>query len=541
MGDLTTGRNVASFADRAGLDAAEVVSASPVADSRTRRVSLRGQSLLLGDWSLRSRRRCPVCVEEDRAEAGRRNLPAAWWATSRLWWDVRSIDACPIHRVRMVDHCAACGVVQTWCRGLLSCACGAEHGLGSAAAADASVSSYLIGRLAGAPVVHVPVLNGMSFADAVRTIELLGAARLDRRAVKPRRFGRHMIEDRRVGLALAMDWPRGFDAVLDRLVATREVGTPDGLLAAYGWVYSEICVGDAPRCIAELVGPVLRDHAVAHGVIARDEERLGATPPPTITATAAARLIGCSYATTRRMLEAADAIPEGSRRGVAFALNSSEVARLQCRRPVEPPGHRLGVGRKQARGLLKLAAGEATLAAERSEAVNDWLRRLRKRAGRTSSGLLVSLPTACRNMSVPLVDACSAIEAGRLHFQWRSTGAVGLQAVMVDQSDLATLRPSCDKMSISEVARRYHLHRDAVVHLARIGEFGPRFENGAVDAGAVKAFFAEHGTASSIARRRGTSSRKLGTILAEAGVMPAFGPPACRQLLYRIDDLPALH
>lgn len=349
---LAKGINVRAFSHAAGLNADEVEVHSPIVMAKTRTVFLRGQVLRLGDWSMRTRRRCPICVDEDRSEAAQIGIPPEWWATSRAWWDIRSVDSCPEHGVRMIDHCGACGGLQTWRRGLLCCLCGAPHDRSVAEDADPSVSSYILSRLSYGPLMTVPVLDTMSLVDAIRTMELLGATRLERRAVKPRRKELDLPVDRLNGLSVAIGWPASFESKLDALVARRPAAAPEGLLATYGWIYSDICVGDAPRAAADLVAPVLREHAVANGVIARDEERLGASVPVTISATALARRLGRSYATTRRLLDECDAVPDGSRRGVPFAIDPEVVAGVDRLRRKSPRSS-LRVGRTQARGLIR--------------------------------------------------------------------------------------------------------------------------------------------------------------------------------------------
>ncbi len=538
LANLAKGVAVRSFAQRAGLDADEVQGHSPIVLPATRTVSLRGQVLRLGDWSMRTRRRCPVCVDEDRSTAGMVGVPPEWWTTSRAWWDVRSVDACPEHGVRMLEHCRACGDAQTWRMGLLGCRCGAVHDARGAESADPSVAAYVVSRLSYGPTKVVPVLDAMPLVDAIRTMELLGAARLERRAVKPRRVDGDLPGDRVHGLAVAIGWPGSFRGLLDALVARAPAAAADGLMATYGWLYSEICVGDAPRATAELVAPVLRDHAVAHGVIARDEERLGASVPPTISATEAARRLGRSYATTRRLLDARDAVPEGSRRGVAFAIDPRVVDGMGQLRHAPPAAH-LRIGRSQARGLMRdpriaelLDVGNPT-AADVTEAVLA-------RATVTVPDGLVPLPVACRNMSVSLATACGGILSNRIRIARCGTVDEGLRAVLVRQSDLAGLREPGETLGVEAVARLGGIHHDAALRLVREGVFGPRTGDG-VARDRVERFFAEHVTAVELARLKRTSSRSVLRTLAAAGIMPRFGPPECRQLIYLRADVPTVH
>lgn len=541
LSDLVKGVGVRSFADKAGLDGDKVEADSPVVEAASRTVRLRGQVLRLGDWSVRSRRRCPLCVDEDRSEARAMGIEPGWWTTSRSWWDVRSVDVCPRHGVRMTDRCAACGLVQSWRHGLLRCGCGAEHGPQVAADGDPAVASYILSRLSYWVAEPVPALDGMELVDAIRTMELLGAARLERRAVKPRRSEDDLPGDRSHGLLLAAAWPTGFRGLLDRLVATRPASAADGLLSAYGWLYSEICVGDAPRAASELVAPVLRGHAVANGIIARDEERLGAAVPPTISATAAARRIGRSYATTRRLLEASESIPEGSRRGVPFALDAASVDGLLGRTTSLAARTTLGVGRSQARRLVNDPVILGALPHGAIDVADALLAQVLDRAVPLPGSDLVPLPLACRNMSVSLNTACREVLDGALSISKCGTLADGLCAVSVVQTDLAALRAARSTVSVQEIARLHGVHHEAARSLVRVGAFGTRNSDGRVCSTTVSAFFREHITAAEYARARNTSAKSVRETLDLLGVRPAFGPPSCRQLIYRRDDLPVIH
>ena len=487
---------------------------------------------------MRTRRRCPVCVDEDLSKARVIGIPPEWWATSRAWWDIRSVDTCPKHGVRMIDHCGACGGTQTWHRGLLWCRCGAQHDRSAAEDTDPSVASYILSRLSYGPVMTVPVLDAMSLVDAIRTMELLGATRLEWRSVKPRRKEMDLTADRLDGLSVAMGWPSSFRDTLDALLVQRPTAAPEGLMATYGWIYSDICVGDAPQGAADLVAPVLREHAVANGVIARDEERLGASVPATITATALAKRIGRSYATTRRLLDESDAIPDGSRRGVPFAIDPQFVAGLdRLRRKSVRSG--LGVGRTQARGLMRNAQ-IAELVGVESLSGEDLTEAVLSRASAEVAEDLVPLPVACRNMSVPLAIACRGILADKIKVGRCGTIDDGLQGAMVRQSDLAELREPDEALGVQAVARLGGIHHEAALHLVREGAFGPR-AHGRVARAEVSRFFKDHVTAAELARERRTSGAKVSKTLAAAGIRPKFGPPECRQLIYLRADVPTVH
>lgn len=518
------------------MDETVLLPASPVVSAATRTVAMGAEAVRLGDWSLHTRRHCPECLADDARVAASMNLPPQWWTTSRGWWDVRSVDACPVHGVAMIDRCRACGDHLSWRRPILTCGCGAIVTAGGGIGVDAAGSAYLVGRLTSGSRAAVPLLDGMDFADAVRSTELLGAARS--LASNERRGRRDDAAGRVAGFSVANAWPMAFEGILDALLASRTAASPDGLIGAYGWTYATLCGPDAPETLSRHVGPLLRRHAVAHGVIANDEDRLGAVVPPTVTITGAARRLGRSFASTRRLLEADGAIPRGSRRGVSFAIDPAALARAGREVTASGAG-RLGVGRSQVRTLLADVRVAAALRTDRTSS-GDLLKHVRRRArpGTVEGG--VPLPVACRNMSVPLSAACLGVLDGTLAVTRCGPPAAGLAGLAVRQADLAGLRRVADLCPTEEVARLAGLHHEAARQLARLGAFGP-LTDGRPGRAAVEAFLREHVTTRDLSGMWLMSANAVLAHLARSGVQSAFGPPEVRQRVFRRRDLPKAH
>lgn len=218
---------------------------------------------------------------------------------------------------------------------------------------------------------------------------------------------------------------------------------------------------------------------------------------------------------------------------MAFTIEPSAVEDLRQPSRVRAAAA-LGVGRTQGRQLEEL------ICAGRGSGAREWLDGLQRRSRRGSPAGTLPLPIACRNMSVPLKAACTAIGEGRLTASVRE-GAAGLASLLVQQEDLAALRPLKGRRSVQAVAREQAMHPEAVLGLVRSGVFGEREEDGSVDATAVEAFFARYVPASRLARERGTSARALAASMRLQGIAPAFGPPAVRQMLFDRRSLPTLH
>lgn len=534
--DLREGRNVEQFASIAGVDPKLLCWNSAAFDAADRRVQLCRSDLLLGDWSLRCRRWCTSCLRDDCEEAAALGVPAAWWATSRSWWDIRSVTGCALHGEALLDRCWRCGQSQPWQGCLFYCSCGADLLRTCGDPHSSPSSEYILGRLSYLKPQTIPLLDALPLSDAIRVLELLGAARIRHRLVKPRRSEAERREDRSYGHEIVCLWPDSFSALMDHWLEDRPPFHAAGLTAAYGWIYTDLADGKMPGGFAEQLSPVLREHAVRNGLMAQDEARLGSVPKTTISGKEAARIVGSSYETTRRKLEEAGSIPTGSRRGVRFVLDPMDVLRLK-RPPRRPIQLMLGVGRKQSRAVRRHIAQAAGVSSLDEDHVRSWLNRLQRRASPALTGSLTPLPKACRNMSVSLTTACDGIAAGLIETQWCEVEGVGLNAVLVRQDDLRNLRPPSERICIEEAARTYGVHHEAARFLARTGAFGTPTDDGRLARRGVADFFARHVTAAELAHRRETSSRALQARFATVGILPRYGPPDCRQTIFARADL----
>lgn len=531
--DLRAGKDVDRFAHEAGVDAALLGANSPQVEARLRRVRLRDNDLLLGDWSVRSRRWCPLCLRADAAKAAAIGIPKEWWQTGRAWWNIRSVSACIDHKRSLIETCWRCAKVQTW-RGCWSaCACGADLLQDSNRLSEVGAAEYILGRLTFAAPQDIPVLDELPLYEAIRVTELLGAARIIGRSIKPRRSAAERQDDRDSGIQVARGWPVSIVSILDQWTANRRANSAAGLIEAYGWIYSDLANGNLPAGFSARLSPVLRNHAISSGIMARDEERLVESAPATYSATEVARLFGTSYKTARRRLEEAEIIPDGSRRGVRFALDPTAVEDL-APAPRWSASKLLGVGRTQSRNIMKLVSPAKGRPALRESDVREWLRKLRRRSEAKLEGELIPLPVACRNMSVPLIVACQSLSSGAL--MAKSSGA-DLSRMLVRQADLAKLRNSRSTMNIQEISRAHNIHPEAVLSLVRSGAFGKLAVNEGPQRSKVTEFFLRHISASELARKTGTSPRALAQQLERLGVRPLYAPPTCRQIIFARADL----
>jgi hypothetical protein len=530
------GREVALIAELAGLSLNATTWWSPVVAPADRIVSIAGEELSLGDWSVATRRHCPECLRADAEEAKARKLPADWLASHRSWWDVRSIAACPEHGVALIDACPSCSSPLGWrdAHRLVCPSCRGDLIIASSPLDD-PLGRYVAARLGIGRSDRPTVLEDLPLRQAVRLCGKLGRAgcggppESSTAGVPSHALGIEGFRRAQMGVA-------ALDDVLDRALARRSCSGPDGLGGAYGWLHDEWLGTDDPT--AAPYKEALRRHAVAHGVIAEDEERLGAVTPPTINLTHAAAEAGVAFTRMRRALDDAGAIPAGSRRGVSFALDPDVVQLLGKPRGAVRRAARevLGIGRTALIGLAR--AGHLDLADEEAfrASAGTLMAAVDRQlcAGRAPLGL-TPITTATVSASVSMSRMIEAVLQGCIP-AWRWEVGVGLAGVLVRAIDLPPLRSRPDGFTGVAAARSLRLHQECVRALIRDGTLN-RDPDGLIAPTSINEFRATYVSGSELARVRGCSPASLVARLAEEGVRPAWPVATHRQALFRRSDL----
>ncbi|MGY2051821.1 TniQ family protein [Methylobacterium sp. JK268] len=549
---LGFGRGVDRLAMLAGVDAADLLLASPRIDARARSVRIGHAVVGLADWSRDGGRFCAHCVREDVLLALAAGRDPAVDIHRRMWWDVSSVTRCPTHGTRLGAACPCCDTGLAW--GGIPGRCGrCGCGLAASRAPDlqghSGFSEYAAARLAGWPT-DVPLLDGMDLKDAVPQMERLGLViTAPSSALKPRRDAATAADIREVAFRALASWPTAFEAALDRgLSRSRGERTRAGLTGAYGWAY-EHWAAKLPHASAfgSAVRSTMRAHAIRHGVISDREGALLAAPSPRASGiTGAARSMGWGFVRAKREAARRGLVPLGARRGVGIRISSQEVAAI-LRDQAEFVGiveasHLLGIGKVQAGRIVAaglLGASEAKPTRIRREACEDLVRRLAAGANRleTPPGGILPLPVACQAAGVPLDRACRCILAGDVS----PFGVVGdgktLAQVLVDPKALKAGR-SDGTLSIEQAATELRLHHEAARHLARAGLLGRRCGAATrVDRAGLARFRAAYVTGSEAAAMVGTSPKAVVSRLGRLSIIPVAAPPACRQVIFRRTDV----
>ena len=162
--------------------------------------------------SLRQRRACPVCLDQKPYH--------------RAVWDLRLFSTCPLHAVRLLEACPACGQALSWRSGSITrCDCGQELSKAPAHTVPESELKglkYLYGLLGLAQRQSVSQpLAGLPFSEALSLLLHLGWFASDFRGQPgPIRLCRHNVDAHRlinIAYEACSNWPESFHAYLNLL------------------------------------------------------------------------------------------------------------------------------------------------------------------------------------------------------------------------------------------------------------------------------------------------------------------------------------
>ncbi len=392
------------------------------------------------------------------------------------------------------------------------------------------------------PAQGPALVDGVDLKDAIPFIERLGECAVrGYRMRKPRPAPDERERALEMGILVASRWPWMFLESLDRIVEeARAAGAARGVIESYGWVYQGWIAAAPPGGVADRLHPVLRGHAVAHGIIPAEDS----ASPEGMNSTAAARALEMGYARARHMLVSEGLLASGNHQGFENKISIGRVAELQASLQntinIVGVGRRLGTAKSQTRAVLALGlltpVNNSGQRRYRQQDVDSFLRRLERGVPTRHDcprGLL-PVPNACRAKGVGIAKALKAIVEGRLAARARLNTGCGLRRLLVRSGDLDALRTRTRATSVETAARRLGIHPEAARNLVRLGALGKRvrpgeniiFESNIVD------FERRYIPAARIARATRMSVRTVIARLRDHGIDPAFSPPSCRQIIF---------
>ena len=529
---LTRGVGIELLAQLGRIDAAAIITVSPIVRARDRRVDLAGEEILLSDWSTSSRRWCGACLAED-AVAGE------FGPYQRYWWDINSIAVCPVHLLPMSAACGACGRPTKWqdCS-LRRCACGrvlADVTKSDVVIASSAEFSRYLGRRVGvaASDVNHHVADRVPLFQLPKLVTRVGMALIGGWSQSPLEpTGIEMERLRSAGLACLNEPRQAFTAALDRTVMGRSARSA-GLIGAYGWIYSH-WLSFPDQDPTRLFASMLREHAVATGVVSVEEPVLGFANPGTLSLTGLADRLGLSFSRTKKIVLAQGSVGQASRRGVALPITEETANSLVDARSkemlVRDVSATLGVGKRIVAELTQASLLTRSPAGLYSRAEVEQL------AGRLSQsdkpvGRIVSLVGLARSGAGSVAELCVEVLAGTLQAVALTANPVKLADVGLVSNQVAGRR-SGRPLTIRATARVLEMREDVTRYLAATGILSGSGSTRPT-LGSVGSFKRDFVTTVELSRSSGLSSRRVWRILEGLNVSPAFGPPLCRQLIYQ--------
>ncbi|MFT4934001.1 MAG: hypothetical protein ACI9LT_000674 [Pseudoalteromonas distincta] len=308
-----------------------------------------------------SGRICPDCLRRDLLD---RPGPIACRPYRRVWWDLPTVAACPSHSVALLTHCPSCQ--RHLSRRSLSpryCSCGFDLSTARTRrlpTSEVRPSVYLVERLRGGLSPHNRLLDALPWYAVGVAIDQIGRAiapRAQYRFLSPPEASRRRAAQ---GFASALNWPTQFRIDLEECLLgglrsrkIRRIRTFHVWATANSAVYYPI-LGELRRLLKRSRS-VLR-HGVPLGEVANEcevsthvvEELLATAPTDfdqmfvmakrihhsarkdlvarlhdTMTAPAAARLLGIPPVTFARFAKSADICPVlGAEHGTVSARYS---------------------------------------------------------------------------------------------------------------------------------------------------------------------------------------------------------------------------
>jgi len=539
--DLRQGSYVDALATMAGIDGGVLGAVTPRREPGSRRVVVGRAWTDLSDMTGQRVRVCTVCLDEDRRAAGDASVRTDLAAWCRPEWSVRSVATCTRHHVLLTSRCLECGKGLDGANPAIDvCACGGTLPTGAAAKFHSATDKLLADMIAGSD--EAGMFAGAGLHQLSAHLTRLGGLASGWAEERPVTAGLGLLTMRDTGLALATDGATC--AALDAIVAAAPAGRcgKPGITSAYGWVWrSWLGVPTVNPLDAGLRADLLK-HAAENGI----RPQRG---PRDITLAQAGAMLGSGHTRTRRLVQSAGLIRAGELPGVAMSLDEAGIERIASTLAGLLGGRSaaaaLGVGRPAFHALAEAGLAKPDPAAAAIGAGELWsAAELRNLVDRVAGSALrleetpvgcVPLPLASRNASVPLARLVRAMLEGHLTAVVRTAGD-GLDSVWISVTE-ARRFASPPGISVRAAARRLGLHYEAARWLAAEGMLGATA--GEVDASFVEAFAAAFVTAAQAARALGVPSRVAAARLRASGHTPTFGPPACRQSIWRREALDA--
>lgn len=520
-------------------------------------------------WIKRSSRCCPICLGE-----------LARW---RVGWEILYADACPTHRVWLIDVCS-CGRPITWQRRtLLKCDCGRPLTNQIPVACPdtiATLSDALVGKIIGnASVTGVGPIDRLDVAQLQRLIRFLGSYGDPDPGPRPQKISnqdRLATSWRLTSLAaeLLKGWPNSLYGVLDRMQREHAEEGCGRLSGRFGYFYTALYKGFAEDAFAPM-RDVFENYIADHwrGALGKRNRRL---PPGIlqraawIPANHACQRLGISQRRLNTLI-AGNLIAGETRMGPS-GREFIVVRRVDVDKQLEAlkqevdlftAAWMLGLTKRRMQVLLPRLFPEAY---KTTGAASPWAiprGRLDRLIGAISAAKPVRVvPAGSTSLAHVLrfwawtddavADVLSAVITGEVVPSNILNGAEGVPALIFPDADLKgwhvrTQHRSAGVLGIPDVAERVGIKQEVAYALVRAGILktvsisdGTKYESAGVSPEQLEEFGRQYVLARDLAKMRRRSPKSVIQKLELLEIQPVCGPKVdgCRQVLYA--NTPAL-
>jgi hypothetical protein len=565
LSEILKGKSESALREIVGVDVSSFAAAT--ADVRsTTRVVLAGEELRRLDWTTSARRWCPACFAGDFANVSLGGRLPGWRLHRRFWWDVASVQTCPVHHVRLENACPECKVPVTWSMGTLT-ACRHGHSLipcepVPVAPEHTRADAYIVGRLGGMPRIHADALDAMTLGEAISTMEHLGVASFGGAQgclgnIDPSAYP----EVFSAGFDIAAGMPGTLDALLGKLACQDGLGAW-GLHQIYGYLLEWSRTIRATNLGKTVSDAILAHHAgrtIIRGYSAA-AAFVGDDTPVSVNEVSIAT--GRAPETINACLKAMGYFPEKTRRGTPIiaprAVMNEIVALFEDSIMVADICVMLGIHRTQVMTLLKAGIlkpvpfhaklGTMVGCYSRKE-TGVFLDRLAGDApfvGSVPSRLLPIVGPGSRNDTGGIESMIPLILDGKVPVQGRLIGATGLKSLLVDPEAFRRLRRSAtvEALGLADAKKILGMGINTLTAAIEIGlleRVDVRVRTIVVTQKSVLEFPEKYVSAETIAQSLASRPRFVIALLTEVGVKPVLSTdinPRARGTIYRRRDIP---
>ncbi len=534
---ILAGEQVAHLAEKAGVDAAQLISSSVVVQARNRCVNIGSEKIKLGNWSLKVRRICPACIEQDIDIARRHNALSEHFVFHRLTWDVQTIRNCPVHRTQLTSRCPRCKVELKWLSGTIdrcSNGCSLAH-TGDRQLFSSDYDNYFADRLGMGGGSRQQLLDRLSFEGANEVCRKLGQIQVIGWARKRSRDTDRDHLYRRAGWSALSYWPDSLWQALDQVVAqSPRSNDGSGIILRYGWIYQGWLASERTEVTA-LFAPIVRAHAVARGIIDAHDQILSTHSRAGVSLTGLVRATGIGFERCRRTLREKGLIPVAARPGVSMQI---EYAKASEALKITPPGcigarevaRTIGCGRGRLAEFER--EGVLTIGVEgcARTAVETVLLKLRNSLEQDEPPPASRpLKYVCRSSGLSIVRVYKALIEGRIK-AWPTGDPIHFGNVSLLTQDVRALKCDDRGTTLVKASKQLTIHPECVRQLVRHGHI-KRLHGRAIDQMSVDDFGSKYQSLSEIARSMGLKNRVALTNIVDRGATVVFSPPLFRQII----------